>query len=145
MNQQTLSPSTAAMAINAAGFVPATDFKSYIASITHPGERYAGIILAADGTPSHHLFLLPGAAESLSWDAAVAWAIEAGGELPSRLEQSVLFGNAKGEFKRAWYWSNEQHADSDYAWGQSFVYGFQFNHFKSYEGRARVVRRLIIQ
>jgi hypothetical protein len=43
-----------------------------------------------------------------------------------------------------WYWSSTQHADSDYAWGQDFNGGFQDGNIKSYEGRARVVRRLPI-
>jgi hypothetical protein len=37
------------------------------------GERYAGLMLGADGAPSHHLVLLPGNTKA-AWDAAKAWA-----------------------------------------------------------------------
>jgi len=106
------------------------------------GERYAGLILDQDGTPTHHLILLPGD-ESLTFDAATEWATSLGGVLPSRNEQSLLFANCKDQFQRDWYWSGEQHASSSSgAWGQHFGNGFQHSTNKSYEGRARAVRRL---
>ena len=37
------------------------------------GEHYAGVILGKDGKPDHHLVLLPGEAEDVSWSAAQAW------------------------------------------------------------------------
>ena len=44
-----------------------------------------------------------------------------------------------------WYWSSTQHASSpSYAWVQYFYYGYQDDNHKSYEGRARAVRRLPI-
>ena len=108
----------------------------------HPGERYAGLVLDADGQASHHLVLLPGETEDASWDDAKAWAATAGGELPTRQEQALLYANLKAEFKAAWYWSSEQHAsDSSFAWYQFFLYGNQGNTRKSYAGRARAVRR----
>ena len=107
-----------------------------------PGERYAGLVLAEDGTPSHHLVLLPGSVSSVGWDAALTWAEEAGGELPSRQEQALLYANLKGEFEARWYWSGEAHKnDGSYAWIQYFNYGFQDLSPKSYEGSARAVRR----
>lgn len=44
------------------------------------GEIYAGILIK-DGVPSHHVILLPGDAESVTWAAAVEWAESIGGEL----------------------------------------------------------------
>jgi hypothetical protein len=106
------------------------------------GERYAGLVLAADGTPSHHLVLLPGEAESVNWTDATDWAAKAGGELPSRQEQALLFANLKPEFQPTWYWSNQAHeSEGSFAWFQYFGGGGQRASHKSYEGRARAVRR----
>jgi hypothetical protein len=107
------------------------------------GERYAGVILNDDGTPAHHLVLLPGEAEDINWQDAMAWASNAGGELPTRREQSLLFANLGREFKAAWYWSAESHAnDGSCAWHQYFNNGNQYYYHKSYEGRCRAVRRI---
>lgn len=105
-----------------------------------PGERYAGLLLDERGKPSHHLVLLPGDVEDVTWDAAKSAANQAAGDLPSRREQSLLFANLKSEFKAAWYWSSEQSSE-DYAFSQDFSYGSQLNFNKEFEGRARVVRR----
>lgn len=106
---------------------------------------YAGIARGAEGQPDHHVFLIAGEAEGVTWDKAVAWAAEVGGELPTRREQSILFANLGEEFQPNWYWSSEQHAGfSDRAWGQYFVVGNQFYGLMSYAGRARAVRRLTI-
>ena len=108
------------------------------------GEHYAGIVLDEDGDVSHHLVLLPGQAENLTWDKARDWAQSIGGELPTRQEQALLFANLKGKFEAAWYWSDERHeSDGSYAWFQSFVNGTQLSSRESYEGRARAVRRFI--
>jgi hypothetical protein len=107
-----------------------------------PGERYAGLLLADDGMPSHHLVLLPGTAEKINWTDACTWAAKAGGELPTRREQSLLFANLQSEFDPERYWSGEAYStNGSYAWRQSFSYGDQGYGRKSYEGRARVVRR----
>jgi|SRR5450830_1223853 len=110
------------------------------------GELYAGILLGKDGAPDQHIFLLPGEAESIKWQAAKEWAESVGGDLPTRREQSLLFANLKEAFQPRWYWSGEQHAaTSDYAWSQLFSNGSQGNDYgTSYEGRARAVRRLAI-
>lgn len=105
------------------------------------GEIYAGLILDAEGQPRHHLILLPGAAEDLEWEEAKAWAIEAGGELPTRQEQALLYANCKAHFQRAWYWSSEAHDSyGSYAWCQSFLSGSQLSYRKDYTFRARAVR-----
>lgn len=114
-----------------------------IKSITLPelaeGEIYAGILIK-DGAPSHHLILLSGEAESVTWDQAGEWAASIGGELPSRKEQSLLFANAAKQFQPHWYWSSEQYSRDD-AWGQLFSGGDQSYSSKGFEARARAVRR----
>jgi hypothetical protein len=110
------------------------------------GEHYAGIILGDDGLPSHHLILLPGDQADVNWEQAKKFAADAGGELPTRREQSLLFANLKGQFGQRYYWSSEQHAaDADCAWDQNFGYGYQGYNYKSAQLRARAVRRLTIQ
>ena len=104
-----------------------------------PGERYAGIVLDQDGLISHHLVLLPGDADDLDWTAAKQWAKEAGGELPTRQEQALLFANLKSEFEASCYWSSEEYSSSG-AWYQDFDDGLQ-HYIKSAELRARAVRR----
>jgi hypothetical protein len=111
-----------------------------------PGEHYAGIILSADGKPSHHLILLPGDVDDVTWAQAKEFAEKAGGELPTRREQALLFANLKDQFEERYYWSGAQHASyDDYAWTQHFGYGTQILSSKSAELRARAVRRLTIQ
>jgi hypothetical protein len=105
------------------------------------GEIYAGLVLdAATGGPSHHLILLPGEAVDFTWQQAKDWASSAGGELPTRQEQALLYANLKREFQPRWYWSGEQYSGSN-AWGQYFYYGYQGYDSKSSGGRARAVRR----
>ena len=111
-----------------------------------PGEHYAGLILGKDGAPDHHLVLLPDAAEKLTWTQAKAWAKKAGGELPNRREQSLLFANLKEQFEGAWYWSSEAPAsDESGAWSQHFHYGDQSWYVKGSKLRARAVRRISIE
>lgn len=105
------------------------------------GETYAGLILNEDGTPSHHLVLLPGETEA-TWADAKAWAKEAGGDLPTRREQSLLFANAKAAFKARWYWSSEKHESGSGAWIQDFGDGSQYTGHVASSYCARAVRRL---
>jgi hypothetical protein len=108
------------------------------------GERYSGLVLNADGTPSHHLILLPDQAEDVTWQAAKDWAAEIGGELPTRQEQSLLFANLKAEFLERLYWSGEAYSERS-AWCQYFGNGTQDNGSRRYnELCARAVRRLIL-
>ena len=110
------------------------------------GEHYAGLVLDADGNPSHHVILLPGDEGDLTFDQAKEWAAKQGGELPSRQEQSLLFANLKGKFEGTWYWSGQQHeTESGWAWYQHFYYGGQTSYYKFSEFRARAVRRLVIE
>lgn len=110
------------------------------------GEHYAGLLLNADGKPSHHVILLPGDEGDLTFEQAKEWATKQGGELPSRQEQSLLFANLKGKFEGTWYWSGQQHeTESGWAWYQHFSYGHHGGRSKSGEFRARAVRRLVIE
>lgn len=110
------------------------------------GEHYAGVVLGEDGAPSHHLILLPGDVDDVTWEQAKTFAAEAGGDLPTRCEQALLFANLKSQFEERYYWSGAQHAsDDDSAWGQYFYHGYQHYGLKSAEWRARAVRRLTIQ
>ena len=111
-----------------------------------PGEEYAGVIIGKDGAPSHHLILLPGDQDDITWNDATKWAAEIGGELPSRREQALLYANLKEQFEGTWYWSGEQHASlSAFAWSQPFDVGTQYCTSKNDELRARAVCRLEIQ
>jgi len=110
------------------------------------GEHYAGILLGNFGEQDYHLILLPGDAEGLTWAKAKEFAKKAGGDLPSRREQSLLFANLKDQFKGTWYWSCEQHAsEPSYAWYQYFNYGGQYDDLIDRQCRARSVRRLVIE
>ena len=110
-----------------------------------PGERYAGIVLGDDGMPSHHLVALPGEVDGVTWDEARTWAEQAGGDLPSRHEQALLFANLRYEFADTYYWSSTQRAaHPDFAWCQLFGFGNQTIHRKVFKLRARAVRRLAI-
>lgn len=116
----------------------------------NPGERYAGLVLGKDGEPSHHLVLLPGQADDITWDKAMEWAGQQTGKyvasLPTRREQALLFANLKEEFEQRYYWSCEAHeSESGWAWFQDFYYGGQCYDPKYGELRARAVRRLVIE
>lgn len=107
------------------------------------GEIYAGAIIQPDGT-GHHVILLPAQIEDVTHQKAMVWAAEQGGDLPNRVEQSLLFAHSIDQFDERVYWSNTQHASSsDCAWCQSFESGSQDYNYKNYEFRARAVRRLL--
>jgi len=109
------------------------------------GEIYAGILLGKNGEPDQHIFLSPGQATDINWADAKAFAEKAGGTLPTRREQALLFANLPEEFEKRYYWSSEQRAgDPGYAWVQYFTDGYQGYGRKSSQYRARAVRRLPI-
>jgi hypothetical protein len=108
----------------------------------YDGMTYAGIVRGNEGEPDYHLLVHQEEKNSCSWDNAMTWASEIGCSLPRRKEQAILFGQVPELFLPRWYWSGEQHASyADYAWSQSFDDGYQDDNDKSYEGRARAVRR----
>jgi hypothetical protein len=117
--------------------------QQFMAENLQKGEIYAGLVLGKDGAADYHLFLQPGAATGVTWQAAMDWAKKLGHSLPSRAEQALLFANLKDQFEPRWYWSSEQAGPST-AWRQDFTNGSQNLSYRSYEGRARAVRRLEI-
>jgi hypothetical protein len=86
--------------------------------------------------------LLPGDGDDMTWADAGAWATQAGGALPTRQEQALLFANCKAQFQPTWYWSGEPHENGSYAWFQVFNDGGQGFSHKGLTCRARAVRRL---
>lgn len=110
------------------------------------GEYYAGVILGKDGAPDHHLILLPGEIDDVTWAAARDWAVRVGGELPNRRELALLFANQKEQFQRVWYWSREpSETRSQLVWGENFSSGIQTMYGRQFHGRARAVRRVILE
>jgi hypothetical protein len=107
------------------------------------GQYNAGLILKEDGTPDYWLIGLPGELEAATWQQAMDWAKEQGGDLPNRRELNLLRANARKEFKNDWYWSNETN-ESSWAWYQSFNHGSHTSNDRIIELRARAVRRLPI-
>ena len=108
------------------------------------GETYVGAIGDAAGN-LYHVILLPGDNDDATHESQLEWAKSIGGDLPSRIEQAMLWANHRDQFKKDWYWSNEiHHAESGWAWCQHFGTGDQYDDLKYYELRARAVRRLPI-
>ena len=65
--------------------------------------------------------------------------------LPSRNESALLYATCRQHIETGeYYWTSTQ-CSADYAWLQLFNYGLQYGSFKSYEGRARAVRRLPLE
>ena len=107
------------------------------------GERYVGATVDPEGNLTH-VILLP-SEKKATWKSALKWAASIG-DLPTRLEQSLLYAHAKDAFEPDYYWSNTQHAsNSGCAWYQYFGNGGQYYDYADDELRARAVRRLIIQ
>ena len=108
------------------------------------GETYIGAIGDQQGN-LHHIILLPKDNDDANWTDQMAWAESLGADLPTRVELGLIWDRARDQLQKEWYWTNEvHHADSSYAWYQSFVNGYQFTNHKSAELRAVAVRRLPI-
>ena len=106
------------------------------------GEIYVGCIGDALGN-LHHVILLPGDNNADTHEAQLEWAKSIGGDLPTRIEQAMLWANHRDQFKKDWYWSNEAHeSESGWAWYQNFTYGDQSSIHRYGELRARAVRRV---
>ena len=104
------------------------------------GERWLGVVIT--GKKMEHIYLLPGDNDGASWQEQMDWAKSIGGDLPNRIEQSMLLALMKDQFKEAAYWSNEKHVSaSGCAWFQDFYDGDQDYNCTSNELRARAVRR----
>ena len=63
--------------------------------------------------------------------------------LPSRREQALCYANTPDQFEPRWHWSSTQYSADD-AWLQDCRHGYQLSYGKSYEGRCRAVRRLVL-
>ena len=111
-----------------------------------PGEHYAGAVLDANGQHMHHLVLMAAKPEAeLHWKAALEWAEEVGGALPTRQEQALLLANCKPHLQPRWHWSCEEHENNaSNAWGCYFSGGTQDYVRKSFEGSAVAVRYIKI-
>ena len=108
-------------------------------------EIYVGIIGDHTGK-SHHVILLPGDNDDANWQDQMAWAKSIGGDLPTRIEQAMLWANHRDQFKQDVYWSNEpHHAEPGWAWTQGFYGGGQLDYRKHCVLRARAVRRVAIE
>ena len=110
------------------------------------GEIYIGAIGDSEGN-LHHVILLPGDNDNdtATFEASLGWAKSIGGDLPTRIEQAMLWANHRDQFNQDWYWSKEtHHTESCWAWYQSFDDGLQSYSHKSNEFRARAVRRIPI-
>jgi hypothetical protein len=108
------------------------------------GEHYAGAVLDADGNHMHDLVLMPQRhSKRLNWKAALEWAEEVGGALPTRQEQALLFANCKPHLEGVYHWSCEEYEDNaSSAWLCNFTYGGQNYYHKDSELAAVAVRRL---
>ncbi len=102
------------------------------------GGIFSGLTTRKDGTHCA-VVLLPGFKEDVTWQDAKAWAVELGGELPSRPVAALLFANAKDHLQPYWHWTADEE-NASYAWGCDFYDGLQDYTRKSYEGSAVAVR-----
>ena len=110
-----------------------------------PGEHYAGAVLDANGEHMHHLVLMAARPDAeVTWKDALEWAEQAGGALPTRQEQALLFANCKPHLQPRWHWSCEGEEDASYAWDCHFGNGCQGITRKSYAGSAVAVRLIKI-
>ena len=108
------------------------------------GEIYIGAIGDAAGN-LHHVILLPGDNNDATHEAQLEWAKRIGGDLPTRIEQAMLWANHRDQFKKDWYWSCEAHeSESGWAWYKTFLNGIQGCYYRNLELCARAVRRLPI-
>jgi hypothetical protein len=106
---------------------------------------FAGLTTKPNGTHCA-VVLLPEHGPEITWDKAVAWATEQGGELPSRPVAALLFANVKDQLKRGWHWTSEQDEDdASYAWDCYFDDGYQTSNRKSFEGSAVAVRLIELE
>ena len=102
------------------------------------GGTFAGITTQPDGTHCA-VVLLPDRGEDLDHPAAVAWAQEHGGQLPTRPIAALLFANCKPLLQPRGHWCLETEGAS-YTWLCGFDDGYQDYALKSLEGSAVAVR-----
>ena len=115
---------------------------------TYADGDVMGVMAGEKGQPDYLLIDLGVEPKAdVTWDEAKAWAASVGGDLPTRREQAVMFGNRReGQYQPRWYWSSEAHAtEPSWAWLQNFYGGDQGNGLKANRIRARAVRRVPFQ
>ena len=117
------------------------------------GGVYRGLTRGTAGAPDQHIIE---AVERLDddhrkdWKGCIAWAagLTVDGHsdftLPTRREASLLFANRDEDCDGGVHWTSEA-TDASFAWYCNFTYGFVDDLPKSYEGRARAVRRVAVQ
>lgn len=109
------------------------------------GETYVGLIGDHEGH-MHHVILLPGDRDGGTWDAQMKWAKSIGGDLPTRIEQAMLWTNHRDLFRPDWYWGNEgSKCGPVWAWCHVFRDGSQCEDRKCFKYRARAVRRVPVE
>jgi hypothetical protein len=137
--------------------------------------RYAGIMRSQDGLTAWHLIVPDGdeySFESIKWGPskmiegcdsrfdghANTLAMAKGGSalakkirklpgdcyLPARAETALMYATMPEDCPRGWHWTSTQYSGYG-AWTQDFGHGVQDTITKTYEGRARAVRRLVLQ
>ncbi len=106
-----------------------------VATIITPNRRCEHIIRMA---------LMP--ADGMTWQTAMNFAKDAGGELPSHVESALLFETKEeGEFKPDWYWTREQHPGlGSCACCQDFSNGGQYFVREGHKCLVVLVRRVAI-
>lgn len=107
------------------------------------GETYVATLIDAAEGKGYHLIILPGDNDSAPWAEQMAWAKSTGGELPTRVEQSLIYAKHKDLFHDEVYWSCTENG-AGYAWVQSFNDGNQDYDHNDFDYRAVAVRRLPI-
>ena len=108
------------------------------------GGLYAGITTGPDGAAYALILLADKPSRRLDWPAAMAWAESLQATLPTRPEGALLFANLRDQFDPTWHWLGERYS-AGYAWYQDFDYGLQNGNGKSFEARARAVRRFPLE
>lgn len=93
------------------------------------GGTFAGLTTLKDGTHCA-VVLLPARGEGLTWQQAMDWAKEQGGELPTRSAAALIFANVQDRPQEGWHWTNEEYS-ALYAWRCNCYDGGQRNYYKS--------------
>lgn len=105
------------------------------------GGIFRGVITLKSGQHAAVIQLPNKAQERMAWKDAMAWAKDAGGELPTRPISALLYATAKSDFEKDWYWTNEEYSASS-AWYCYFRTGGQYGTHKLSGGRAVSVRTI---
>ena len=75
---------------------------------------YVSLVTKPNGTHCDVLLKLQGKSD-LTWQQAMDWAIEVGGELPSRPIAALLHANVKDKLQPEWYWCSDEDG-TPYRW-----------------------------